>query len=215
MLDVLNERLESAQEEERARLAAELHDEPLQTALYLDRQLRGMNRQVPGSNVPVDLSGALAGQLRAICLGMRPVGLDDLGLLPALDALVEEARDRSGAEVTFEADEQLTTISPAVELILYRVAQEALNNCLKHADASEVTVTVRRDEGGIKLSVADDGMGQSGTSLTTEGCPRLGLLGLRERLRPWGGTVSVETRGATGTTVTARVNSGESHGAET
>lgn len=92
-----------------------------------------------------------------------------------------------------------------LETALYRVAQEALNNCLKHAQATEVTVTLRRDDCNIRLQVADDGHGcgprpgQGGARLS------LGLFGMRERLRPWGGGVTMERRMPCGTVVSAEV----------
>jgi signal transduction histidine kinase len=206
-LDVLNDRLDLAREEERAHLAADLHDEPLQTALYLDRQLR--NGRAEQNGALAQLSRALAGQLRDICKGMRPAALDDLGLQAALDMLTSEMRERSGIPITLDVDALLLpgTITPAIELTLYRAAQEAVNNALRHADARAIGVNLRVRHDCVELAVTDDGAGFT----VPEPLERqvidghLGLASLQQRVRRANGLLTVESMPGRGTTVRIEV----------
>ncbi len=204
-LDALNDRLELAHEEERVRLAADLHDEPLQTALYLDRQLHSMNGRLSGDNAPSSLSRALADQLRAICTGMRPAALDDLGLYAALDMLVADRRLRGGIPIALDADTQLMpgAISPAIELMLYRAAQEALNNALRHAGSRSIRVSLSVCRDWVQLEVMDDGIGFAVPDrldrLALDG--HLGLAGLQQRVERAGGRLIVISAPDQGTAV--------------
>jgi signal transduction histidine kinase len=139
-LDSLNERLHRAQEEERARFAAEIHDEPIQTALHLQRRIAtdGHNRAAAVQHVA--LTELLVGQLRAICLAVRPAALDELGLAAALELLALDLGEQSGIPILLDADPLLEDmpLAPVAELVLYRAAQEAVNNALRHARPTEV-----------------------------------------------------------------------------
>ncbi len=207
-LAALNDRLELAHGEERARLAADLHDEPLQTAVYLDRQLHDMNGRHSGDNAPSALSRALANQLRAICTGMRPAALDDLGLYAALDMLVVDRRRREGVPIALDADTQLMpgAVSPAIELILYRAAQEALNNALRHAGSRSIHVSLSVCRDWVQLEVIDDGTAFAVPDrldrLALDG--HLGLAGLHQRVERAGGRLIVISASGQGTTVRVR-----------
>jgi signal transduction histidine kinase len=134
--------------------------------------------------------------------------LDDLGLPAAAEWLATNLRARSDLEISLEvasADGQpFGRLEPGVELALYRVAQEALNNTLKHAQASRAEVWLTRDADSVRLRVADNGRGLpvngDGPSPTS-----LGLLGMRERLAEWNATVSVDNAVGGGVEVSARV----------
>jgi signal transduction histidine kinase len=131
--------------------------------------------------------------LRAICYGLRPPMLDDLGLVAALERLVGDMAARSDVQVLLHLSgpEAGQRVDPELELALYRVAQEGLNNVLKHAQAHQARVTLERGPDWIELRVEDDGRG-AGTGETAYSSPRsLGLVGIRERLMPWAGQVSV------------------------
>lgn len=204
-LDALNERLESAQEEERARVVSDLHDEPLQTAILLQRRLSDDNRPEEDRAI----SQALVRQLRAICTSTRPPLLDDLGLAAALDNLTVEQTGRSGVPVRLEVgpDVAVARLSSEARLAMYRAAQEALNNALRHAEPRGVQVSVETEEGSVVLTVADDGKGFTPPTqlevLTREG--HLGLAGMQERVRRLGGEVRVASAPGSGTTVSVRV----------
>lgn len=204
-LNALNERLQRAHEEERARLAADLHDEPLQTALSLQRHLADLTARHVVSEAPSDLAHALVTQLRAICLSMRPTALDDLGLLAALDQLAREQGNRAQVPVVLDADPAIAELdlSPATELALYRAAQEAISNCLRHAQAGRVLVTLRRDADGVCLSIRDDGIGFDPPARCHDlvAAGHLGLAGLHERIQHAGGRVLITSAPRQGTSV--------------
>jgi signal transduction histidine kinase len=142
-LDALNERLSRTQEEERARLAADLHDEPLQTALSLQRQIAIDGRDRATTARHIAISQTLIAQLRVLCTAMRPAALDHLGLHAALDQLARERGQRAGIPIMVDADPEIMELDvpAAAELVLYRAAQEALNNCLRHARPHTVRIT--------------------------------------------------------------------------
>lgn len=203
MLDTLNVRLQNAHEEERMRLVADIHDEPLQTALHLQRQLANEGERDPRLMQHAALSQVVIDQLRSVCTAMRPSILDDLGLQAALDLLTFELGERAGAPIALNADTADLTLAPAAELVLYRAAQEALNNCLRHAHARTIEVTLERGDDMVELRVTDDGDGftvpDTLSPLVTEG--HLGLAGLQERVQQAGGSLKVSSSIGEGTVV--------------
>ena len=204
-LDALNERLNRTQEDERARLSADLHDEPLQTALSLQQQIAMDGRDRAATARHVETSQTLIAQLRALCTAMRPPALDHLGLHAALDQLAREQGARAGIPITVDTDPEIMELDvPAMaELALYRAAQEALNNCLRHARPRTVRITLRRQGDGAQLVVADDGVGFAVPAhfedLALSG--HLGLAGLRVRVHHAGGSLHVTSAPGAGTAV--------------
>jgi len=182
-LEQLTHLLLRAQEEERRRIARELHDEAGQilTAVKIELDLDG--RTEAGA-----LVGRALSQLRDVSNLLRPTVLDDLGLLPALRSLVEDFGRRSRIAATIESAESLQGLAPELEVALYRVVQEALTNVARHAGATTVRVTLRLDDARVRLTVADDGRG-----LTGDPVPNLGLLGMRERVAALAGTLDIAT----------------------
>jgi two-component system sensor histidine kinase UhpB len=170
MLDRLeDERRESgrralvAQESERARVARELHDEVGQalTAVAL-RAERAAGRPSGQGEALTEISGSVLRSLEEVNrIGreLRPEALDDLGLVNALIALSSRVSRQSGIRVRRQIDGQLPQVSPEVELVLYRVAQEALTNALRHAQCTEVSLSLQREGDRVVLAVADDGRG--------------------------------------------------------
>ena len=160
-LDRLNERLERAQEEERALLAADLHDEALQTALHLHRLIAADGRGRATTAQHLAVASEVVRQLRAVCHRVRPAILDELGLSAALDVLARELGARSGIPILLDVDPAVSELPLCrdAELVLYRAAQEAVNNVLRHASASRLEITVRCGPYGVRLDVADDGTG--------------------------------------------------------
>jgi len=204
-LDALNERLSRTQEEERAGLAADLHDEPLQTALSLQRQIAIDGRDRATTARHIAISQSLIAQLRALCAATRPPALDHLGLHAALDQLARARGALAGVPITVEADPETMELDVPAEaqLVLYRAAQEALTNCLRHARPRAVRITLRRQGDGLRLDVADDGVGFAVPAhfedLARAG--HLGLAGLRVRVRHAGGSLHVTSAPGAGTTV--------------
>lgn len=203
-LDVLNDRLERAREEERARLAIDLHDEPLQSALQLHRQITSWASN-GDDGASLALSRELVSQLRRICTATRPSVLDDLGLHDALELLVMDLEARSGVPITCDVDVELTSgeLAPADEVMLYRATQEAVNNCLRHASPRHIRVELLRCHGVARLQVSDDGHGfvvpDRLDSLPAEG--HLGLAGLQHRVARVGGQLQVRSDPGRGTVV--------------
>ena len=206
----------TAQEEERARIARDLHDEVNQSLTGLLLRLEAVR-----ANAPVELARelnetkALANQameeLLALARQLRPTALDDLGLKAALAGNVDELKSSSGVRASFEAEGDFSDLPADAQLVLYRVAQEALSNAAQHAGAESVLVRLSRDNGQAELTITDDGRG-----FTFDQASRgLGLGGMRERALLVGGDLRIESRPQVGTRVRLRVpieNDDESHG---
>jgi len=204
-LDVLNERLQRAQEEERARLAADLHDEALQTAQQLVRRLVIDGRQEIASGRHLPLAVSLLQQLRAACAAVRPPALEELGLGAAIEVLARDLGAHAGIPIVPDADPELRELSltPDVELVLYRAAQEALNNSLRHARPTHLLINLRRQDDAVHLSVKDDGEGFAAPvsidALVAAG--HLGLGAMRQRVERAGGRLEIVSTPAKGTEI--------------
>lgn len=206
-----------AQENERARLARELHDETVQALVALGQRVEMARRALERGDAELarrqleevrNLTGETAEGLRRLTRDLRPAYLEDLGFLPALEALVQEARVAGDSEVILRVEGTPRRLLPARELSLYRIAQEALHNALRHAQARHIWITLRFEPEAVCLSVADDGKGfrvpEHPAVLTHEG--HYGLLGMRERALLAGGELHIASRPGEGTTITARVS---------
>jgi two-component system sensor histidine kinase UhpB len=196
----------SAQEEERLRLARELHDETIQSVIALKQrvQLAGkLVKEQSGKKSLQELEGLaeqIVENLRLIIRALRPIYLEDLGLATALEMLASETKTlqvdfyRTGQEKRFERD---------IELALYRIAQEALSNIVRHAKASRATLNINFNEHEISLEISDDGIGfvmpKSPTDFATSG--HFGLLGMRERSELIAGRLEVKSEAGVGTQV--------------
>jgi signal transduction histidine kinase len=201
-----------ASELERRRWARELHDDSLQELAAVKLRLGALARAEPHQ-----LEAAVAGAIeqvdtsiqamRSLITDMRPASLDQLGVEPALEALVERSAALSGLEVElatnlrFEAGDQAHRLAPAIETTVYRVVQEALTNVVKHAEATRVRVQVAERDGTVEVVVSDDGRGFTADG-TTEG---FGLIGMRERIRLAGGQHDMRSEPGRGTTVRALI----------
>ncbi len=143
-------------------------------------------------------------ELRRLTGALRPTYLEDLGFLPALEMVVQQAAGRTGASVRLEKEGRVHRCAPEVELAAYRIAQEALSNALQHAQAQNIVLRVRCDPEEVTVCVADDGVGFTlpprPDLLTQAG--HFGLVGMRERATRLGGTLEVHTAPGKGTQVT-------------
>src|SRR6266536_3472020 len=161
-LVALSDRLMRVQEDDRHHLALDLHDDPLQRAILLAREMGEEPHDARSVRWRRDTEEIIA-SLRAICTGLRPRVLDDLGLEAGLGWLVNNLRARTELDVNLSvgaADGEAFSRLPAdLEIALFRVAQEALANCLRHADAGMVSVEVFREGQTLRLLVQDDGVG--------------------------------------------------------
>jgi signal transduction histidine kinase len=194
----VSERLTNAQEAERGRLARDLHDGPLQKAILLggvaDVALRDRN----------GVARELAAELRELCARLRPAILDDLGLVPALEWLLEQTAQGFTVtpRLTLRGMTEEDRLAPNAELALFRVTQEAVSNALKHGHARSIHVSLTKTIHGVDLAVTDDGSGAVMAGNLMRG---LGIPGMRERLRQVGGSVSIASDGTTGTMVSAHI----------
>lgn len=199
----LTHRVLSAQEDERRRLALELHDEALQQAMLVVRQLSDAGTMAEVAEV-MPLARAVVVSLRRTCLELRPPLLDELGLAEALLWLVRQAEERSEPQVRLQTvclGNWQRRLPAHVELALYRVAQEALSNIFKYANASLVRVRLHwTTRGTIALLVADNGRGILKERPLAE---NLGLAGMYERMQAIGGTLRIRTHPGRGVTVCA------------
>lgn len=210
-----------AQEEERQRVARELHDEAGQalTAMIigLERGLASMP-ETYAADLPVqprqlisdlrDLAAQTLDEVRNIALELRPSVLDDLGLVAALRQYVRATEERSGLSVQLTVvgwDDQAPRIAAEVETALFRIAQEAMTNAMRHARAELVTVRLRRSASEVTLDIGDDGQGLAAAASSAEGGEHLGLFGMRERARLLGGDFSANPIAPHGTLVHVRI----------
>ena len=140
----------------------------------------------------------VATDLRRISQGLRPPGLDELGLAAAIGRIGRQLGDRMTAKVTFASPAEFPRLDPSIELGVFRIAQEALHNIEKHAAARNVSMSLSIDRRKLELAVADDGIG---FDLNNREPGRLGLLGMRERAELIGGTLTLLSRIGQGTKV--------------
>ena len=200
----------TAQEAERRRIARELHDETAQTLTSLLVGLRGVEEsqdlgqaREAASTLRGLVSAALEGVQR-MARGLRPSVLDNLGLEEALERLGLEVSRTNGFVVDVHSTgPRLPRLPEALEIALYRVAQEALTNASKHAAPQAVSILVHRSPTEIRLVVEDDGKGFDISKAVSEA--QLGLVGMRERAHLVGGSMTIESSPATGTTISVSV----------
>jgi PAS domain S-box-containing protein len=215
----LLQRLGNAQEDERRRIARDLHDQMGQLLAALSLGLKALeDASLDSASARMimvrlrELADMIGHDVHDLALELRPTALDDLGLQTALANYAEVWSKRSGIEIDFQTTGLDTGRLPdAAETALYRVVLEALTNVLRHAGARRVSVVLQRYPGQAVAVVEDDGVGFDAESVTApvRDGGRLGLLGMRERVGLVGGTLTVESATGQGTTVIARVPPGD------
>ncbi|HSQ38692.1 MAG TPA: histidine kinase [Anaerolineales bacterium] len=205
---VLLESLVQAQEEERSRLARELHDGAGQTLTSLLVRLKAMEKKSPPQELQVELvnmQGIVSEtieQVRELAYHLRPVVLDEFGLPRALEALAQEMTKGADIAVTTMFDVQDFKIPSEIEVVLYRVAQEGLTNILRHSKATQVRLSLSIENTNLKMSMEDDGVGfDPARNYPRDNQRHLGLISMRERAEILGGSLEVYTAPGQGTTV--------------
>jgi signal transduction histidine kinase len=201
----LSQQLVATQEEERRHLSRELHDHVGQVLTALRMELGSIDRLRAPDDRPLGGAVAEARQLvdnmvrtvRDLALGLRPSMLDDFGLQPALEWHVRDFNRRYGLQVDLTVVGQLDDLPDQHRTCVYRVVQEALTNCVKHASAKSIRVTVRRIGDSLALAVTDDGIGLQ----QDEKRSGLGLRGIEERVRDLGGTFRIDSSPGAGTSL--------------
>jgi signal transduction histidine kinase len=207
----LGSRLLTAQEEERARLARELHDDISQQLALLTMDLDEVRRAHPGdaSRLATEArtrTQEIARNVRDLSHSLHPAKLRLLGLVAAVETLRLEL-SHAGTVITFRHDKVPSNLAADVTLCLFRVVQEALHNALKYSKAKEISVCVAATETELRLSVVDDGVGFDTEVMATG----LGLVSMKERLEMIGGLLEVQSSPGCGTRVKATVPLGVAH----
>jgi len=202
-------RLEAAKEDERQRIARELHDEmgPSLTAVIINLQLlsgqRDPDKQGRKIQDAVDLVDRLIQRIRDISLDLRPPFIDELGLVPALSGYLEGVSERAGIRIEVRADRDLGPLPAHVPITAFRVVQEAVNNAVRHSGATRVEVRVRREGARLELSVEDDGKGFDVRETMDRAISgrALGLLGMKERVSMLYGQIEIDSAAGKGTRI--------------
>ncbi len=198
-----------AQEEERRRVARELHDEAAQALTSLLVRLRLLER----SHTPEEarqhvqelrkLTAEALEEVRRVALELRPTILDDLGLEAALAWRVDEFNAASSTRATLQVTGLDRRLPSTVELVFYRVAQEALTNIARYARATQATVSLVRQGDRLTMEIVDNGVGFDPTALRADGRHGLGLVGMRERLTLVDGELTITSQAGHGTRIVA------------
>jgi signal transduction histidine kinase len=217
----LSRQILSTQEEERRAISRELHDVIAQTLTGINVRLAALKKEAAVNTKGLDRNIARTQRLveksvdivHQFARELRPAVLDDLGLIPALHSFVKNFSKRTHIHVHLKVFAGVEQLDNSKRTILYRVAQEALTNVARHAQAGRVEVSIQKLPDGICMKIKDDGKSfQVERVLNAKGRKRLGLLGMKERLEMIGGRFGVESAAGKGTTVTAQIPSGKAAG---
>ncbi len=204
--------LESTREEERIRIARELHDELGQSLSMLRVELDSLEHQVPAelgktlierTQSMSDMVGATIQKTREICQKLRPSVLDDLGFAAALDWQIEEFEKRTGIKCSLSIKSEDFALEQDSANALFRVFQEALTNVLRHSKATEVTSILEERNGKLWLKIKDNGSGMMKKEIS--GSKSLGLLGMRERIHFLNGNLKIYSKPGKGTSITINI----------
>jgi signal transduction histidine kinase len=206
----LSHQVVHAQEDERRSISRELHDQVGQMLTGLRMEFRGLAKLYGAPRADFDtrleqgriLLDQTLQAVRDIAMGLRPSMLDDLGLDAALRWQVREFGRQHDIPVTLNVDADLTNLPEQHRTNLYRIVQEALTNCARHAQASSVTITIGYKNGDLRLVVTDDGIGCTQPVNPGGG---LGLIGIQERARELGGSVRLDSSPGRGTSLSVSV----------
>ncbi|MFX1552965.1 MAG: sensor histidine kinase [Promethearchaeota archaeon] len=211
---IYTSKLLDAQEEERQRIAQDLHDETIQTMLAIANSAetivsdRNIESEIERNAAWIrDTSIGAADRLREISLDLRPSVLSDLGLVPAMRWLADAVNAECDIKLRIIVNGVERNLSPRAEIILFRVVQEALNNIKRHSQANEAVVTLAFDAECLRITIEDNGRGfhlpRKLARLAAEG--KLGLVGMEERIKSLGGTLKVHSKPGEGTILSFEV----------
>ena len=205
-----------AQEDERRRIAQELHDDPTQTLLVIANRAQALVSDGLAAGEPQkkkdlewirDTTVSVSEELKRICLDLRPSVLDDLGLIAALRWAVDEFNRTSPVSAALEVEGAEHRLSPEIEVTLFRIVQEALNNIRRHSQATSGQVKVKYTADAVKITIRDNGKGflleKTRGELTNNG--KLGLIGMQERTQLLNGKFELHSEPGQGTTVSVEI----------
>ena len=217
----LSHRLLLAQEEERKYISRELHDEISQILTSINVRLATLKTEAAANNSSLNrkitttqhLVEKSVAAVHRFARKLRPAMLDDLGLAPALLAFMKEFGKRTGIRIDFSSvpAERIGQLDSIKRTVLYRVAQEALTNIEKHANAARVSVSLQLEEDAVRMEIDNDGTAFNvERELTARRRKRLGILGMRERVEMVGGEFAITSSPELGTSVIVKIPLGDS-----
>jgi signal transduction histidine kinase len=205
-----------AQEDERKRVAREIHDDPIQRLAVIASNVQILSSEIELDSLPnikekaesiKDSIITVSQDLRRITLDLRPTVLDDLGLVPALRWMVEGFRKDTGIDAQVEITGKVLPMDAKYSVNIFRIVQEALTNIKKHSKATRVRVTIQFAPNRIKVRIQDNGCGfilpKSSSELTSSG--KLGLIGMQQRTQFIEGTIKIQSMVGDGTTISMNV----------
>ncbi len=212
-------RLASAQEEEQRRISRELHDQIGQTVTGLSLGLKALEQGLARGNNGAaateqvrwleQLAAQIGRDIHRTASDLRPTAIDDLGIFKAIEAYVAEWQERYGVRVDIQTFGRDNPLPADVAAVLYRLVQEGLNNVLKHAQASKVSLVLEKKSEGLALVLEDDGIGfdpeTSQRNVSGGRAPGLGLSGMKERVALLGGKIAVESAPGKGSTIFVQI----------
>ena len=210
----LTRQIISVQEEERKQISRELHDEVVQTLVGINVELsalatgassglRALKAKIANTRALVENS---VREVHRFARELRPAVLDDLGLIPALHAYSKNLAARKKIKIHMTAFGGVEALGGGKRTVLFRVAQEALTNVARHANATEVGMSIREISGAIRMEISDNGQAFNvEQALGANNPTRLGLIGMKERIEMVGGRLSIKSVGGQGTTVCADI----------
>ena len=193
-----SEYLQRAREEERARIAREVHDELGQALTGLKMELQYQAQHFPeNKSLFLEQTEAMLKQIdeatntvKQICTELRPAILTHFGLLPAIEWYVQTLEKRSGIRCSFKMGARIPLLSEDLGLVIFRIVQEASTNILRHSGATEMSVDIKRESGNLMLTITDNGRGISPEEISSP--HSFGIIGIRERVHFWGGQSHIE-----------------------
>lgn len=205
---VLISKLFTAQEDERKRISRELHDGAGQSITSLLAYLKILSSEVQGArqhsliNSARDVIVSVLGELRQMAVDLRPPALDDLGIVAAMEKYLHGLTMHNDIKFSFNTSDQHIEVPNSIALALYRILQEAITNIIRHANATEVQVSLLGENGQVKLIISDNGCGFSDTSLeNARKQNRLGLYGMQERVELLNGNFDIQSIVGIGTKI--------------
>lgn len=211
VLRELSGRLINAQEEERRRIARELHDDLSQKVALLSVELQQLGQTPPGSGAKIlarthdlwERTRELSSDVHRLSHRLHPSKLEQLGLVTSVASLCREMSEQHGIEVECVSDEAPRSIPGDIALCLFRIVQESLSNVIKHSGTKAARVELAGRKSAIQVRISDAGVGFDTESVRAK--TGLGLLGMRERLRPLDGEMSIDSQPGQGTRIEVRV----------
>jgi two-component system sensor histidine kinase DegS len=203
-----------AQEQERKRISRELHDDVVQTLVGINVELAALGKgsSLGSTNLRRKIARAqrlVAGSVTSVhrfARELRPAALDDLGLIPALHTFMKNLSQRKRLRINLKASEHVENLGTNERIVLFRVAQEALNNIVRHAEATTVNMSIMQVDGSIRMEISDDGKSfDVDKTLGAQNNRRLGLIGMKERVEMVEGVLTIVSPPGKGTTITAEL----------